>query len=238
MIRMNGSRQAFQMPFCHVHVVIARMTGRRKGMNPVLFMRILLILGIVVFGIVAVAPVRSAFAEGTPALDQYAVDPKNRFEQVSLTAEMIEKVLKGLPAIERLNSERGIAFFELVRSETSAWDKSVAIARISKDFAERGENAARSAGFPSMADYDRAFWSVWIALFPDDVAKVGEQMATHAAGLKQADAMSRLLSWSSIESLERMISAAQQKPLPQNISVATPYQERFRKLMDEQKQQN
>jgi hypothetical protein len=179
---------------------------------------------------IVVGPARAQTRESDlAALDAFKVPEENRFVQVALTPAVVGALLATLPVEVELQSAHGEKLLDIMRAEQS-FSRTVKIAAAAKEHGEALEAMARKAGFDGYSAFSQASRSLILALDRDKFRTAALPSLRQAEHFREAPVTARIAAGSAIKSLESMISAAQQQPLPENLAVAGSFRGTFEAL--------
>jgi hypothetical protein len=176
------------------------------------------------------APVQAQTRESDlAALDAFKVPEENRFAQVALTPAVVGALLATLPVEVELQSAHGAKLLDIMRADQS-FSRTVKIAAAAKEHGEALEAMARKAGFDGYSAFSQASRSLILALDRDRFRTATLPSLRQAEHLREAPVAARIAAGVAIKALEGMISAAQQRPLPENVQVVVPFRREFEAL--------
>jgi hypothetical protein len=161
----------------------------------------------------------------------YVVPPQNRFVQTPLTKDMIERTLAILPDYLKLQTGYAEKLMAASRSDKGMWDKGVAVIAINKAQASDMDSLCQRGGFADRASYESALSSLVIVIKPEEL-RPAARLAMKTLKSFQDGGTSWLAGANIKSSFERMLSLAQQEPLPANLALITPMIDDIRKRID------
>ena len=174
--------------------------------------------------LIASAPAYISPVLAQDTLATYHVRPENRFEQVLLTKSMIEGLLSQIVAYSKNSATFGQSMMELERKETGQWDKMVKRTALIKHETETVVRIAKAAGFDTPKTFQAALITLHVTM---DAASLKSAATLTIPNVMALRAEGNLLTGFAIANLERLISAAQQGALPDNIATALPYKDAY-----------
>jgi hypothetical protein len=180
-------------------------------------------------GLAAASP--AAANNDLAELDAYVVSAENRFEQMRLTPELIERMLAAAPAVLDAQIQLGRAMMEVHRSDKSDWDKNAERLQIMQTTTKLMQDATLAQGFTDLVGYERAFMTMQLVVMRDDLRRNTRHNLELAKTYRDMPLRDRMLAATSFKSAELRISATQQQPLPENVAAAEPFRERFMTMM-------
>jgi hypothetical protein len=180
----------------------------------------------------ALAAASPALAQGVPAeLDAYTVSEENRFQQVRLTPEILDRLLAAMPDVLTAQNDMGAAIVKLNSASSSRWDQAVERTRIIQGAERKMQDAALAKGFANAGEFFQTLTTLQMVLLRADLRKTTTHQLRLAEFAKNAGFAERMMIGTALRNAELAISAAQQQPLPENVTVAEPYRQRFMETM-------
>jgi hypothetical protein len=161
----------------------------------------------------------------------YVIPIQNRFVQIELNKDIIERTLAVLPSYLKHQTNYADKMLAVSRSDKSMWDKAVAFNAINKTGAAEIDAVCKSGGFADRADFDRALSSLIIVVKPEELRPMA-RMVLQSLKAYQEGNLGWLAGATVKFGLERTLSLAQQQPLPANVALITPMIVELRKRLD------
>ncbi len=155
------------------------------------------------------------------AVKDYVVAPQNRFVQITLTPQLVDRALAAFPDYGRIVAQQAEEMLANYKSEKNEWDKAVASIALNKKIEAEFDALVARHGFKDRLDFEQTLFTLMIAAAPEALAPMGENSLRVLSGFRQSG--SGFFVPANVKpSLERSISIAQQEPLPENKAVIAP----------------